>query len=483
MEPGNIWPISRNVRDRSKRAFHGIGSRGLEYVKNLKVLVVEDDPAMRAALEVRIRSWNFDVMTAADGAEGREVAEEWDPDIVLTDLVMPELSGMDLLRALKQDAPHRHVLLVTAEGGIDDAVEAMKQGARDFLTKPLDYEKLRSLLDEISRDLETRRRAETLSGRISGTRDGLIGQSKRIREVFDLIERVAATDTAALITGESGTGKELVARRIHSLSRRASQPFVAVNAAAVPEGLVESEFFGHEKGAFTGAIAQQPGCFELANGGTLFLDEIGEMPVSLQPKLLRVLNDGCVRRLGGRDEIRFDVRVIAATNQDPARAIEEKSFREDLYYRLAVFTIPLPPLRDRKSDIPLIAQHFVQEFRDRHKSGAEGIRESALDCLRRYSWPGNVRELRNVIERAVVLADGPWLETWHLPPYVREPEKLDTAKVVLKVGSTTVEDAERELILKTLEKVGNNKAEAARLLGVDVKTIRNKLGRYQGGEG
>jgi DNA-binding NtrC family response regulator len=442
-------------------------------MKKLKVLVVEDDPAMRAALEVRIRNWHFDVLTAADGAEGRALAEEADPDIVLTDLVMPELSG--------QDDPHRHVLLVTAEGGIEDAVEAMKHGARDFLTKPLDYEKLRALLDEIGRDVETRRRSAQLSGRIAESGDGLMGYCKKMSEVFDLIERVAATDTSAIITGESGTGKELAARRIHALSRRSRQPFLAVNAAAIPEGLVESEFFGHEKGSFTGAIAQHPGCFEQANGGTLFLDEIAEMPMGLQPKLLRVLNDGCVRRLGGRQEYQFDVRVIAATNQDPHRAIGEKRFREDLYYRLAVFTINLPPLRDRRSDIPLIAQHFVEEFGARHFSRAEGIRESAMECLRQYSWPGNVRELRNVIERAVVLADGPWLETWHFPPYVREPDRLSSEKVVLRVGNTTVEDAERELILKTLEQAGNNKAEAARLLGVDVKTIRNKLGRYRKG--
>jgi len=451
-------------------------------MKNLKVLVVDDDPAMRAALEIRLRSWHFDVLTASDGAEGRDLAEERDPDIVLTDLVMPELSGLDLLRSLKADAPHRHVLLVTAEGGIEDAVEAMKHGARDFLTKPLDYEKLRSLLDEIGRDVETRQRTRQLMGRLSGEGDGLIGNSRKMREVFDLIARVAATDTSALITGESGTGKELVARRIHSESRRRSGPFVAVNAAAVPEGLVESEFFGHEKGAFTGAISQHAGCFEQADGGTLFLDEIAEMPVSLQPKLLRVLNDGKIRRLGARQEVAFDVRVIAATNQDPAEAIASRQFREDLYYRLAVFTISLPPLQERRTDIPLIAQHFVEEFRGRHASGVEGIREAATEALKNYSWPGNVRELRNVIERAVVLADGPWLEPWHLPPYVREPDRFNPEKVVLRVGSTTVEDAERELILKTLEKAGNNKAEAARLLGVDVKTIRNKLDRYRRGQ-
>jgi two-component system response regulator HydG len=451
---------------------------GRGFVKTPKVLVVDDDAAMRAALEVRLRSWHFEVQTAADGAEGRDLADEFEPDIIVSDLVMPELSGLELLRALKRDNPHRHVLLITAEGSIDDAVEAMKHGARDFLTKPLDYDKLRALLDEASRDVETRWRSERLSGRLSAN-DGFIGTSKKMREVFELIGRVSGADTSVIITGESGTGKELVARRIHNLSRRRDHPFIAVNAAAVPEGLVESEFFGHEKGAFTGALIQRPGCLEMANHGTLFLDEISEMPMAVQPKLLRVLNDGRVRRIGGRQELRFDVRVIAATNLDPAKAIREKRFREDLYYRLAVFTIELPPLRERPSDIPLLAQYFVDEFRVKHGTLAQGVRESALSLLKQYSWPGNVRELKNVIERAVVLADGPWLEDRHFPPYVRESRLPASGELIFEIGTTTLEEAERELILKTLEKAGNNKAEAARLLGLDVKTIRNKLHRYE----
>jgi DNA-binding NtrC family response regulator len=447
-------------------------------VNTPKVLVVEDDAAMRAALEVRLKSWGYQVRTAADGAEGQDLAEEYAPDIIVTDLVMPELSGLELLRALKKENPHRHVLLVTAEGGVEDAVEAMKQGARDFLTKPLDYEKLRALLDDAGKDVETLRRSEKLSGRLSAN-DGFIGTSKKMKEVFALIDRVARTNTSVIITGESGTGKELVAKRIHELSPRREQPFVAVNAAAIPEGLAESEFFGHEKGSFTGALNQRPGCLEMANRGTLFLDEIGEMPIALQPKLLRVLNDGRVRRIGGRQEIAFDVRVVAATNRDPAKAIEEGRFREDLYYRLAVITIELPPLRSRLGDIPLLVQHFVDEFRAKHGTRVEGIRESALGLLKKYTWPGNVRELKNIIERAVVLSDGPWLEERHLPPYVRESRLPGSGELVFEIGSTTLEDAERELIFKTLEKAGNNKAEAARLLGLDVKTIRNKLHRYQ----
>jgi transcriptional regulator with PAS, ATPase and Fis domain len=279
-----------------------------------------------------------------------------------------------------------------------------------------------------------------------------------------------------MITGESGTGKELVARSIHRLSRRDAKPFVALNAAAIPETLMESELFGHERGSFTGAVSMRQGCFEQANMGTLFLDEIAEMPLSLQPKLLRVLSDGRVRRLGGSHEFEFDVRVIAATNRDPLSAIEEGHLREDLYYRLNVVPIALPALRDRSEDIPLLVQFFINEFNRKHQLEIEGLKDDAAELLQNYPWPGNVRELRNVIERTVVLAKDSWIAAADLPPYLRSPRASD--KLTFAVGATTVADAERELILKTLEKAGNNKAEAARQLGVDVKTIYNKLRSY-----
>jgi DNA-binding NtrC family response regulator len=280
-----------------------------------------------------------------------------------------------------------------------------------------------------------------------------------------------------MITGESGTGKEVVARTIHKLSRRESKPFLAINAAAIPESLIESELFGHERGAFTGAVATRQGVFEQANGGTLLIDEIAEMPMALQPKLLRVLADGKVRRLGGTYEFEFDVRVLAATNRDPLKAIEDVKLREDLYYRLNVVPIGLPSLRERVEDVPLLVQHFVREFNGKHRLNIEGATDEAMVMLRAYSWPGNVRELRNVIERSVVLAKGDWIEDKDLPPYIRDPS-LRPEKLVFAVGETTVADAERELILKTLERAGNNKAEAARQLGVDVKTIYNKLKSY-----
>jgi len=445
-----------------------------------KILIVDDDAGMRASLAVLLQKWGFEPLQASDGAEATELVERHDPDLVITDVVMPELSGLDLLRELKAGDPHRPVLLLTAQGSIDMAVEAMKHGARDFLTKPLtDLPKLKALLDDAEREIELRLKTKRIAMRAEASPVGsdFVGGSKSMREVFGLIESVAARDVSVLITGESGTGKEMVAQSIHRLSRREGKPFVAINAAAIPESLMESELFGHERGAFTGAVATRPGCFEQANGGTLFVDEIAEMPMSLQPKMLRVLGDGRVRRLGGNYEFEFDVRVIAATNRDPLQAISDGKLREDLYYRLNVVPIPLPPLRDRAEDIPLLVHHFIGEFNRKHQLQIEGPTDEAMALLSAYSWPGNVRELRNVIERSVVLVKGEWIQEKDLPPYVRDPV-LHSEKLVFPIGATTVADAERELILRTLEHAGQNKAEAARQLGVDVKTIYNKLKAY-----
>jgi DNA-binding NtrC family response regulator len=445
-----------------------------------KILIVDDDPGIRGSLGVLLQSWGFEPLQASNAAEAMSLVEKQDPDIVISDVVMPETSGLELLRSLKAGDPHRPVLLITAQGSIDAAVEAIKQGARDYLTKPLtDLPKLRALLDDAEHELEMRRKARRLSARMEeeGGMGEFVGVSKAIREVYQVIESVAERDVSVMITGESGTGKEVVARAIHKLSRRQSKPFLAINAAAIPESLIESELFGHERGAFTGAVATRQGVFEQANGGTLLIDEIAEMPMPLQPKLLRVLADGKVRRLGGSHEFEFDVRVLAATNRDPLKAIEEGKLREDLYYRLNVVPIALPPLRDRGEDIPLLAQHFAKEFSVKHRLNIEGATDEAMAMLKGYSWPGNVRELRNVIERSVVLVKGDWIDEKDLPPYVRNPA-LRAEKLVFAVGETTVADAERELILKTLERAGNNKAEAARQLGVDVKTIYNKLKSY-----
>src|SRR5262245_46240789 len=451
-----------------------------ENMRNTKVLIVDDEPAIREVLEMILQEWGYEVKLATDGAEAKDLVESYNPDVVISDVVMPQLSGLDLLRCLKVGDPNRPVILVTAHASIDLAVESMKQGAQDFITKPMDYPKLRAILKAAEGDIELRTTSRKLTSALeqgSGFAE-FVGTSKAMREVYDLIRSLSSTDASAIITGESGTGKELAARTIHRMSSRATGPFIAVNSAAIPESLIESEVFGHEKGAFTGAVGIRQGCFELADGGTLFLDEIGEMPAALHTKLLRVLEDGKVRRLGGKQEFEFNVRVIAATNQEPRTAIAEGRLREDLYYRLTVFTITLPPLRDRKEDIPLLAQHFIGEFDKKHNASVEALREDALEMMVTYSWPGNVREFRNVMERALILSRSEWIESFHLPPYLRNPAAESSTKIVLPLGITAAE-AERELILKTLEKTGHNKAEAARQLGLDVKTIRNKLKTYK----
>ncbi len=444
-----------------------------------KIVVVDDDVVMREVLAMRLTEWGYDVRLAADGHQAKDLIVAEDPDIVISDVIMPDASGVELLRWLKEGNPTRPVILMTAYGQVELAVEAMKQGAEDFLTKPLDYAKLKAVVEEAEKDIRERREAERLVAQLEkGAGFGrFVGVSPPMRQLYTLIKALAATDASVLITGESGTGKELVARTIHDLSPRAQGPFLAINAAAIPEGLIESEMFGHERGAFTGAVTVRPGCFELADGGTLLLDEIAEMPVGLQVKLLRVLEDGRVRRLGGRQEHLVNVRVLAATNHDPPQAMAAGKLREDLYYRLNVFTLVVPPLRQRKQDIPLLAHHFLREFNAKHGLCVGGLRADTVSRLTDYSWPGNVRELRNVMERAVILAKHGWIEPTHLPPYIQRPLPGPAEKLVLPLG-ISLADAEKELILQTLRRLGNNKAEAARQLGLDVKTIRNKLKAY-----
>jgi len=448
--------------------------------RNTKILVVDDDAAMREVLELRIRQWGYEVMLAADGKEGQERAETGDPDIVISDVIMPHLSGMELLRVLKSGNPARPVILVTAEASIPQAVDAMILGAKNYIEKPIDYSKLKNLLEETEQEVDLHRESRNLATRLeNGAGFGeFVGTSKPMREVYDLITRVSSSDASVLVTGESGTGKELVARTIHELSSRSSGAFIAVNAAAIPENLMESEIFGHERGAFTGATGVRAGCFELANHGTLFLDEIAEMPSSLQPKLLRVLEDRRVRRVGGSQEFQVDVRVLAATNMSPMEAVEKGKLREDLFYRLNVFTVTLPPLRERISDIELLTQIFLQQFNSKHGRVVQSCSGETLELLKSYPWPGNVRELRNVLERAVILAEGSRIEPSNLPEYVLIPTASEVGETIKNSGGITAAQAEKDLILRTLKSTENNKAEAARRLGLDVKTIRNKLKSY-----
>jgi DNA-binding NtrC family response regulator len=446
-----------------------------------RVLIVEDDSAARNGLEQLVKSWGFVAESAGDGREALEKVTTFRPAIVITDLVMPGMDGLELLRALQQQGADVTTLLLTAQGTVETAVEAMKEGAYDYLTKPVEIQRLKVLLDKIVERLETLREVKALRRQLrdSGTFGSLIGNSPEMRKIYQVIEQAAPTSASVLITGESGTGKELVAQTIHRLSPRASFPFVAINCAAIPETLLESEIFGHEKGAFTGAADRRQGCFELADRGTLLLDEIGEMTPQTQVKLLRVLQERKFRRLGGRSEQSVDLRVIAATNIDPLDAVQSGKLREDLYYRLNVFAFRVPALRERKEDLPLLIQAFINEFNARNQKAIAGVDHQAMRMLEQYGWPGNVRELRNVIERATILASGPFIEPKHLPPSLTgEPTRHQQPQVALGPG-VTVEEAERRLILMTLEHTRDNKTRAAEILGISLKTLHNKLNRLR----
>src|SRR5213082_2689023 len=446
-----------------------------------RVLIVEDDVSARVGLEQLVRSWGFIADAACDGEEALEKVTSFRPAIVITDMVMPRMDGLALLRALPQVGADVTTLLLTAQGTVETAVEAMKEGAYDYLTKPIDIQRLKILLDKIVERLETMREVKALRRQLRehGTFGSMIGNSPEMRKIYQVIEQASPTNASVLITGESGTGKELVATTVHQLSARSTFPFVAINCAAIPETLLESEIFGHEKGAFTGAADRRPGCFELADHGTLFLDEIGEMTPATQVKLLRVLQERKFRRLGGRVEQSVDVRVIAATNIDPVEAVKAGKRSEDLYYRLNVFSFRLPTLRERKDDLPLLVQSFINEFNSRNQKNIAGVDQQAMRVLEQYNWPGNVRELRNVIERATILSAGPFIEAKHLPPVLAaEPEPQHQPQLALAPG-TTVEEAERRLILMTLEHTRDNKTRAAEILGISLKTLHNKLNKLR----
>jgi DNA-binding NtrC family response regulator len=448
-----------------------------------KILIVEDEENERTGLAELVSSWGYRSETARDGQEGLEKAEQWKPSIVITDLKMPRLGGLDLLEKLGEQTQAMAVILVTAQGTIDSAVQAMRMGAYDYITKPIDTQRLRSMLQNACTLLGTRNELESARRKLrdSGSLGQLHGTSKKMQEIFRLIELVAPSTASVLITGASGTGKELVARTMHQLSPRKDRPFVAINCAAIPETLIESEIFGHEKGAFTGALERRTGCFELAEGGTILLDEIGEMPVATQAKLLRVLEDHKLRRLGSKVETSVDVRVLAATNKVPDDAVASGELRSDLYYRLNVFNIHMPPLREHKEDIPDLVQLLISEMSAKHNRKVSTVSEAVMNLFNNYTWPGNVRELRNTIERSIIVCDGGIIETRHLPPgfghAILRTSAHDPDAIRLGVG-TTVEEAEKMLILKTLESTSNNKTKAAEILGISLKTLHNKLKEY-----
>ncbi len=447
-----------------------------------KVLIAEDEENERSGLAELISAWGYRTETAKDGLEALEKVAGWAPGIIVTDHAMPRMTGFELLERLV-DQPHGpKVIILTGQGNVELAVNAMKLGAYDFLEKPVNPTRLRAMLQNASRQRgsEVEREALKRELRDKGVLGSLVGSSKRMQEIFRLIEMVAPSTASVLITGESGTGKELVARTIHELSPRRGKPFVAINCAAIPETLIESEIFGHEKGAFTGALERRTGCFELAEGGTLLLDEIGEMPIATQAKLLRVLEDRKLRRLGSKVETPVDVRVLAATNKIPDEAVAKGELRNDLYYRLNVFNIHMLPLREHKEDIPELVRAILADMNEKHGRTVGMVSEAVMQSFQQYSWPGNVRELRNALERAVIVCDTAAVEPRHLPPGFGQAQTRTTTDAnAVRVGvGTTVEEAEKLLILKTLEATNNNKTRAAEILGISLKTLHNKLKEY-----
>jgi DNA-binding NtrC family response regulator len=448
-----------------------------------KVLIVEDEENERTGLAEIVSGWGYRAETAADGVEGWDKVLSWSPAIVVTDLKMPGIGGMELLEKIKAHAETIAVIMVTAQGTIESAVQAIKMGAYNYIPKPIETARLRTLLQNAAENFRDKVEKEVMRRKLrdAGSLGNLVGASKKMQEVFHLIEMVAPSTASVLITGESGTGKELVARNIHELSPRRGKPFVPINCAAIPETLIESEIFGHEKGAFTGALERRTGCFELAEGGTLLLDEIGEMPVATQAKLLRVLEDRKLRRLGSKVETTVDVRVLAATNKIPEEAVARGELRNDLYYRLNVFNIHMPPLREHKEDVPSLVDALLKDMNSKHGRNVKTVSDAVLTVFQNHSWQGNVRELRNTLERGVIVCEGAMIETRHLPPNFGKaavlPSSDDSDTVRLGVG-TTVEEAERRLILKTIESTNNNKTRAAEILGISLKTLHNKLKEY-----
>jgi DNA-binding NtrC family response regulator len=448
-----------------------------------KILVVDDEPGMRNLLTKVLTKEGSFVTACASGDEAIEALAGEDFDLAVLDIEMPGMNGIELLKKLKDKAPTLHVVMITAYGSLQSAVDAMRLGAYDYLTKPFEVEEIKLVVAkaiEHQRLLsENRALHEELEENYRFT--GIIGKSRKMEDVYDMVKQVASTNASVLIQGESGTGKELIARSIHYNSKRKGKPLVVLNCAALAEGVLESELFGHEKGAFTGAVKQKTGRFELAHHGTLFLDEIGDIPIPTQIKLLRVLQEHEFERVGGEKTIKVDVRIIAATNRDLLSGVREGRFREDLYYRLNVVTITLPPLRERREDIPALAGHFLARFAKETGRRIEGIAPSAMELLVRYDWPGNVRELENIVERAVVLEKGSSITPASLPLSLRdEAEAVCELTMPEGRGSLTelLEDLERQLIVKALKDNGGSQTAAAASLGLKRSTFRYKLEKY-----
>ena len=447
-----------------------------------RILIVEDEENARKGYEALLRKWDCEVLGVASGEDALARFPEFHPHVILADVELPGMNGLELLRHLGEEIQQIPVIVITGRGSDERVVQAIEAGAFWYIEKPLKPPVLRALLDRALGRVRDRQAVAVLTQQLrhAGKLGALVGSSDAMQEVMRQVEMAAPSTASVLITGETGSGKEIVARSIHMLSPRADRPFVAINCSAIPESLMESEIFGHEKGAFTGAAERRIGCFELADGGTLLLDEIGEMPAPTQAKLLRVLEDRKVRRLGSKTETPVDVRVLAATNKDPEQAVAQGALRQDLYFRLNVFHIHLPPLRDRKEDLPLLVDHLLRDVNAKHGRQIRGINSEVADLFQSYAWPGNVRELRNVIERATIVCDRDLIGRAHLPTDFGRTHAFGGAELSslrFPLG-TTVDAAERELIMQTLAAT-NNKTRAAELLGISLKTLHNKLKEYE----
>jgi len=453
-----------------------------------RILVVEDDASMSFFISEAMRKEGYRVEGVPSGEEALEKITQDRFNLVILDLKLPSMDGMEVLANIKVTNPEMAVIMITAHGSKDIAIEAIRKGAYDYFSKPFDINEMRVVvkraLERGHLQDELRQLRETVEKRKGFY--NIVGSSKGMREVFDMAETVFDNDITVLITGESGTGKELIAEAIHYNSPRRAKPFIKLNCVAIPETLLESELFGYERGAFTGATRQKPGKFELANQGTLLLDEIGDMTLATQAKLLRVLQEWEVERVGGVKPIKVDVRIIASTNQDLSQLVREQHFREDLYFRLNVLPIHLPSLRDRREDIPLLVDHFVSLSRTRFHKDIEEVSEDAMDLLINYSWPGNVRELENVVQRAIILAKERVIQEWNLPPEIRKQrkeahfdiEKLETDLPLNEKVEMIVAEVEKRLIIQALDEVGWKRERAASVLGTSLKTLYNKMKMY-----
>lgn len=441
------------------------------------ILVIDDEKNIRTGLQAALELDGYEVLLAEDGTTGLSLALNNEVDLVITDLRMPGVSGEEVLRRITTETPGIPVIVLTGHGTVENAVEAMRSGAYDFLTKPLNLDRLSLLVKRAlqSRELVLQNRELEQEVEKRKSFEHIIGKSPSMLKLFDVVKRVAPTKASVLITGESGVGKELIANALHNLSTRKDNPIIKVHCAALAENILESELFGHEKGAFTGAVSRKRGRFELAHGGTIFLDEIGEINQSVQIKILRVLQEKMFERVGGEDTIEVDVRVITATNRDLEKEIAEGRFREDLFYRLNVVRIHVPPLRERKDDLPLMISAFVKEFAEENGKVIENIDSKARQALYAYDWPGNVRQLRNCIESAVVMTTGTVITLDELPPSIREMDEVPA--ITIPVGATMA-DAEREIILQTLAAQNGNKSKTAEVLGIGRKTLHRKLDEY-----